>query len=122
MPKPSSLQALRLALQQIQQERDFYHQQSNETKGLLLALVRKWKDAAADAVVDPERTVEENAEQRAAALAAPIRITKEEWAAATDQAPTKQARTLTVEQQENGDVILNIEDAAPAAPTPIAEA
>lgn len=98
-----------------QQARDHLRQQANELKGVCLALVRKHKALNEDSAT--------GIEEGARAYEAPITITKAEWEAATASEEVKAGKgvALLVQQQENGDYLIDLGDVEQEQPAPATE-
>lgn len=115
---------LKAALVELEQDfrssqaaRDHLRQQANELKGVCLALVRSIKRTAGgnDAKFGPEAADE--------AFNQPVRISKAEWEAATasDEVKAGKGVALLVQQQENGDYLIDLGDVEQEQPEPTPE-
>lgn len=103
-----------------QQARDHLRQQANELKGVCLALVRTIKRTHARlAYIEPGGT----AQAAEDATSSPVRISKEEWEQATASEEVKAGKgvALLVQQQENGDYLIDLGDVEQEQPEPAPE-
>lgn len=107
-----------------QQARDHLRQQANELKAVCLALVRSAKQAAVRTAFHTSTLTHPlTSDQAAAIFAGPITITKAEWekATASDEVKAGKGVALLVQQQENGDYLIDLGDVEQEQPEPAPE-